>query len=362
MYVLLFILVLFVLVLVHEWGHFITAKKTGMRVDEFGIGFPPRIFGVKKGETLYSINAIPLGGFVKIMGEDGEELSESEKARSFGSRPLWAQALVLVAGVTMNILFAWLLFSIAFMVGTKSTVDESSASPDAKLTVLAVLPGSPAESAGLATGDTILKVVNQNGHPVEELHPSLVSDFIHDSETVDITYLHRGKEETKKLSTQNSLVPDDPAKKVVGITMGLLEETKRPFFSAIYEGGKYTIVSIGAIAYGIVHLLYEAVIFNADFSSVAGPVGIAGLVGDAASLGISSLLLFTAFISLNLAVINVLPFPALDGGRLLLVIIEGIKGSPVPARIAQSLNVVGFVLLIALMVIVTYHDILKVVH
>lgn len=363
MHIVLFILVLFVLVLVHEWGHFIVAKKTGMRVDEFGIGFPPRLFGIKKGETLYSINAIPLGGFVKILGEDGDvPLSDTEKPRAFSNRPLWAQALVLLAGVTVNVLFAWVLISLAFMMGTKNTVDEAAAGPEAKLTVISVLKNSPAAKAGVVTGDVISKVVNTNGHPVEVLHPSTVSDFIHDAGTVTITYTHGGKEKVTEVSTHDGLVPGDPSKRVVGINMGLVEETHRPFFAAIYEAGGYTLTSIVSIAVGISHLAYDALRFKADFSGVAGPVGIAGMVGDAASMGAATLLIFMALISLNLAVINVLPFPALDGGRLLLVIIEWMKGSALSPRISQGLNAFGFILLLVLMVAVTYNDILKIIH
>ena len=158
------------------------------------------------------------------------------------------------------------------------------------------------------------------------------------------------------------LVATDPGKKVVGITMGMVEENKEPFFTSIYDGGARTLSSIQAITVGIFTLLRDTLFFKADFSQVAGPVGIAGLVGDAASMGISSLLVFTAFISLNLAVINVLPFPALDGGRLLFVCIEAIKRSPISPRISYGVNAVGFFLLISLMVVVTYHDILRIVH
>ena len=172
MSILIFFLVLFVLILVHEWGHFIVAKKTGMRVDEFGIGFPPKLFGVKKGETEYTFNALPIGGFVRIFGENGEEpfspvegealdrRSEAQAeageggvqrqqtikrdSRSFNYRPKWAQALVLIAGVVMNVLFAWLLFSVTYMIGVPTAVDEATAGPGAELVIVQTLPDSPA--------------------------------------------------------------------------------------------------------------------------------------------------------------------------------------------------------------------------
>ena len=149
MSVILFLLVLFVLVLVHEWGHFIVAKKTGMRVDEFGIGFPPKLFSVKKGETEYTFNALPIGGFVRIWGENFADAAEEKESgidvsRSFAARPKWAQALVLIAGVTMNILFAWFLFSLTYMIGLPTVVDEADATSAAELSIMDVLPDSPA--------------------------------------------------------------------------------------------------------------------------------------------------------------------------------------------------------------------------
>lgn len=358
---LLFLAVLFVLVLVHEWGHFFVAKKTGMRVDEFGIGFPPRLWGKTRGETTYTLNAIPLGGFVKIYGEDAEAVGKEggDTARAFSSRPLYAQALVLVAGVTMNILFAWFLFTIAFALGTKESVDEATAGPDAKLTVLSVMPGSPAEKSGVRTGDEILSVVNDSGHPAETLKPTVVSSFIQDHDTLAVSYTRGGVSHTEQISTQRGLVADNPDKRVMGITMGLIEESQKPLYRAVYDAGIYTVQSIGTVAVGIATLFWNALFLKADLSGVAGPVGIAGLVGDAARFGLASLLMFTAFISLNLAVINVLPFPALDGGRLLFVVIEAVKGSPIPARISQTFNLVGFALLMILMVAVTYHDIVR---
>ncbi len=157
MSIILFFLVLFVLILVHEWGHFIVAKKTGMRVDEFGIGFPPKLFGKKWHGTEYTFNALPIGGFVRIKGENAEDILESGviEGDSFAAKSKWAQAAVLVAGVTMNVLFAWVLFSAVFMMGLPTAVDQESASPDASLTITQILPDGPADNATLPLGAVI---------------------------------------------------------------------------------------------------------------------------------------------------------------------------------------------------------------
>ena len=157
MSILIFLAVLFFLILVHELGHFLVAKWAGMRVDEFGIGFPPKLFGVRKGETEYTLNALPIGGFVKIYGENGSE-DETSKERSFTSKSRWAQAAVLVAGVTMNALFAWVLFSIAFMIGVQGAVSETEAGPNAELVVVEALSGFPAEAEGLMRGSVITEI------------------------------------------------------------------------------------------------------------------------------------------------------------------------------------------------------------
>jgi regulator of sigma E protease len=166
---------------------------------------------------------------------------------------------------------------------------------------------------------------------------------------------------TETLSAETGIVPNEPDRRAVGLSMGLIEIVRKPLHIAFYDGAIHTVKSTYAIIAGTASLLRGAFTFTADLSQVAGPIGLVGLVEDAASFGFTSLLLFSAFISLNLAVINILPFPALDGGRLLFVVIEAIKGSPIPARIAYRANAIGFLLLILLMVAVTYNDILRLI-
>jgi len=366
MSILLFFLVLFVLILVHEWGHFIVAKKTGMRVDEFGIGFPPKLFGIKKGETEYTFNALPIGGFVRIWGENYEDKTAQDeastatvdKSRSFNSRPRWAQALVLVAGVTMNILFAWFLFSLTFMLGVPTAVEESAATDSAQLYIANVLEESPA--AALPTG----AVVNQMQAGEQTITSPTISeftDFISATAPAPVTvsYTYSNEESTMYITPAQNVIPDQPEQYAVGVSLAMVETVSQSFPAAILSGLYATGNGLVSITSGLYSLISQAFVGEADFSQVAGPVGIVGMVGDAAAFGFTALLTFTAVISLNLAVINLLPFPALDGGRLLFVAIESVSKKQIPAVWAGRLNLVGFGILMLLMIAVTYNDIVR---
>jgi regulator of sigma E protease len=365
MSILIFFVVLFILVLVHEWGHYITAKLTGMRVDEFGIGFPPKLFGVKKGETEYTVNALPIGGFVKIYGEDGvgdPEQRNEETQGAFTSKSKWAQALVLVAGVSMNIIFAWFLFSGAFMWGIERAVDEGSASPNARLVVTDVLAEGPAADAELPRG-AFITTVSRGEEDLTSLTPASFSEFVGrtNEEPVRITYTRGDELFMTSIVPRTNVIDADPERQAIGVALTLVDTVQYPFLAALKEGFTHTIESTVAITVGVVGLIRDVVVGQADFTQVAGPVGIVGLVGEASAFGFSALLMFTAFISLNLAVINLLPFPALDGGRLLFVGIEAITRRPMPVRATQIMNTVGFFVLIGLMVVVTWNDISKLI-
>ncbi len=361
MSVIIFLGVLFVLVLVHELGHFMTAKWTGMRVDEFGIGFPPKLFGIRKGETLYSFNIFPVGGFVKIYGEDSMGVAEDAGASgSFTSKSKWAQSLVLLAGVVMNILFAWLMVSIAFGLGVESAVTESEATNEARLTITSVLPESPAGKAELLPG-VVIKGVEADGDTLKSFTPSAFSAFVetHKDDALTMMYTHKGELRVVELSSVSGIIADKPEQHAIGVALTQVDTLERSVRESVSDAFIYTVTGLRDITLGLGSLLYDTVRFDADFSQLAGPVGIVGLVGEASAYGITALLMFTAFISLNLAVINILPFPALDGGRLLFVIIEAVKGSPINPRYVGIMNTVGFFLLIALMIAVTWNDIAR---
>lgn len=363
MYILVFIIILAILILVHEFGHFYSAKKCGVRVDEFGLGFPPRAWGKQIGETLYSLNWIPFGGFVKIFGEnpDDESTIGPDKARSFVGKPKWQQVIMLAAGIVMNVLFAWLLFSIAFMSGMTTGISDANSKyiKDAHIMVVDVLPNSPAAKAGMVSGDEILSFS--------------LAGATSSASTIEAVQAASKGSGGKPLSfairrlTGDKYIAVNPEKGVVGsnyaigISMDLVGKANLPWYLAIYEGARLTKDVFANIMQSIYSLIHDAILGHADISQISGPVGIARLVGDAGRLGFVYLLSFTAFISLNLAVLNLVPFPALDGGRILFVIIEAIFRKPIPAKVANTINVIGFCLLIAFMLFITYRDIAKLV-
>lgn len=357
-----FLAVLFVLILVHEFGHYITAKWSKMRVDEFSIGFPPRIFSWKRGETEYTLGAIPIGGYVKIYGENGEDAATPDTPRAFSHRPRILQAIVLIAGVTMNVLLAFVLFAATYMMGVSTTVEEGKQSPEARLSILSVLPNSPADSAGLVPGDVITGV--RSGTDAEPaLLPSEISGYIvaRDGVPIEMTIARGDTEKVVTVIPEKISVPGEEDRARAGFVMGLVEKIEYSPQESLVRAGEDTVDGLVSITVGIATLIGDSIKGDADLASVAGPIGIAGLVGDASRFGLAALLSFTALISLNLAVINMLPLPALDGGRLIMVGIEAVIRRPLNTRYVGLVNLFGFGLLLLLMVVVTINDIVRLI-
>jgi regulator of sigma E protease len=360
MSIIIFIIILFILVVSHEFGHFIVAKKTGMRVDEFSFGFPPKLFGFKKGETSYNFNLFPIGGYVKIYGENSEEEegNEKDKNRSFKNKSLSKQALVLVAGVVMNFLLAWILLSISYMSGlpaSLSTVKDENNITNQALTVINVLPNTPASSAGLKAGDKIISLKTQKDS-ISSSTPENFKSFIVNHPNDDISIQVESSEGLKDLIVKSEIKDGVP---MIGISMDIIGELKLPFHKAIFEGLSLSWSMTKGTVLGFFNLIKDGIQGKGDMSSLSGPVGIVGIVGDAAKFGFVYLLSFTALISINLAVLNLIPFPALDGGQLLFLLIEKIKGSRINPKIANTVNGIGFLILIILMILITYNDIVK---
>ncbi|MDP3740771.1 MAG: RIP metalloprotease RseP [bacterium] len=350
--ILVFIFILGLLVFVHELGHFIMAKRAGMKVEEFGFGFPPRIFGIKKGETTYSINWIPLGGFVRILGEDGG----SEDPRSFGQGKFWPRLSVLLAGVVMNFILGWFLIFLGFLViGSPIEVGEGADVGRAQisnpqLSVIAVQAGAPADVAGFRPGDVILSVDGQKFESVDEL-----ISYTKSRAGQNVTYeLKRGRDIFDRSATPRVNPPEGQGP--VGFAPALIAKATYPLADAL----KYSFASF----YGRVAGIFMAfgMLFKGLFTSgkliegLSGPVGIAVLTRDFTRLGIVYLTQFAAVLSINLGIINAFPFPALDGGRVLFLIIEKIRGAK-SLKWERIANAVGFLLLMLLMVAITFRDV-----
>lgn len=349
------------LIFVHELGHFIVAKKSGMRVDEFAIGFPPRVFSKKYGETAYSINAVPFGGYVKIHGEnpneDGDEGPDSK--RSFANKNRGLQVAVLVAGVLGNVIFAWFILSLGFLTGMPAPTDKyENASVSGKTILISgVVADSPAAEAGILAGDVLIKI-GSGGRLVNKPTMEQVEEIVSVSsgEPVYIEYERGTESKETSVIPQAGIFGDKPA---IGIEMVSFGQITLPFWSAVYEGGVLTYNMITAVIQGLGGLLVDVVSFKADFSNIVGPVGIAGIVGTASDMGFGHLLSITALISVHLAVINLAPFPALDGGRILFVLVEAIIRRRINPKIQNYVNGLGFLLLMVLMMVITYRDIVK---
>ena len=356
--IIVFILILGLLIFAHELGHFITAKRAGIKVEEFGFGFPPRVFGIKRGETIYSLNLIPLGGFVKIYGEEGEGKDDS---RSFASRSIWQRFKILIAGVTFNFIFAALILSIGNFIGLPAAISSGESDNnfrDIKVQIAEVASNSPAEKADIKTGDAIENLKFRN-EKIKINEIAEVQNFIdtHRGEEINII-IARGKETTEK-----TLIPrEDPpeGEGAVGIAMVKTGTVSYSWYESIWRGILNTITMTIAFIIAIFGIIKNLIIGAPIIGGLAGPVGIASITGQAVKLGFIYVIQLTAILSINLAIINAFPFPALDGGRILFLIIEKIKGSAVSQNFEKRVHTIGFILLITLMLFITFRDVVRI--
>ena len=365
-----FLIVLSVLVIAHEFGHFWTARKFGLKPEEFGIGFPPRAFGIYKNkdgkwvkvmggkkvedasDTIYSINWFPLGGFVKL----GEDEEGGDDPNHFQNKKIWQRMIMISAGVIMNIILAAILISAGLMFGLPQALDNIDARAqvfDKKIQIVEVLGESPAKEAGLKMGDVVVSI---NGNELTNYEN--LQKFNADNINQELKYkIKRGQVEFEK--TIIPITIEETGKGGIGI--GIIETgiVKYPWYLAIWEGIKTTIFLTWAIIVAFYELIKGLIVGQGISADVAGPVGIAVLTGQVARMGFVYVLQFTALLSINLAIINFLPFPALDGGRVLFLIIEKIKGSPVKREVEAVIHNIGFALLMILVLIVTFKDVAK---
>ncbi len=382
--VILFIVILGILVVAHEWGHFITARKSGMKVYEFGFGYPPRVLSwyrdpktkklvwiwgsgkssLKKTVSgneqeeefpgmLWSINLLPIGGFVRIKGENGERAKDND---SFGGKPAWQRIVVLVAGVTMNFLLAAVVLGFGFMIGLPADVsqgidDKAIVVEEPSVIIQQVQPNTPAETAGLNFGDKIVGFDQATVSSIEEMNAYIDA---HPDQQI-VARVQRGAESLDLPITPVVFEGDTDAS--IGVAIAEAGIIKYPWYIAMYKGFVAATFGLINIFVAFYFLIKNLILGQGLLFEVAGPVGIANIVGQSAKLGLNYVLNVTAMLSLSLAAINILPIPALDGGRVLFVIIEKIIRRPVPMKYEQLAHTVGFALLMLLVVIVTWRDI-----
>ncbi len=357
MTILLVAAILILLIVVHELGHFLVAKITKVRVEEFGIGYPPRAFSFGKwGRTEYTLNWLPFGGFVRLYGDDG---NFDRGHGSIVDAPRYVQALILVAGVAANALLAWLLFAGALMIGVPTLVQEAAPGEVTHLYVSDTVPGSPIAGSGITRGDEIKIVADDKGQKVEPLTPQSMLDFVKErgGRDITITYQHGEAVRTAVVQPANAVVPGAEGRPALGVGLALVANRTLSVPDALYQGLFATYDAFITTSQSLWGILKGAVTGTADLSQVVGPVGLVSVVHMASENGFGNVVKLAAFISVNLVIINLFPIPALDGGRLVILAAEAIRGKRTSKLATQLLNGLSIVLVIALMVVVTYHDI-----
>ena len=321
------ILIFCLLIFVHELGHFLSAKAVGIKVNEFSLGMGPLLFHFKKGDTEYSLRALPIGGYCKMEGED----EESNDASAFNNQPIPAKALVVVAGSVMNLLLAILIFSAAILaIGIPST------------TIKELSPDYPAAKAGLLPGDKIVQVADTKIDDWNDIINAIESSK---SSTINVVVNRDGEQ----LPFDVGVTKSTDGRKIIGISPVF---EKNPGEALLY--GTQSTYRVGAEMFKIIGQLITG---EVSTKNLTGPVGIVYVVGETAKAGWLSLAQLTAFISLNLAIVNMLPFPALDGGRLLFLIIRRITGKTISDETEGKIHFVGLMLLFGLMIYITVQDI-----
>ncbi len=335
--------VLSAIILVHELGHFITAKASGVRVEEFGLGFPPRLISFKKGETRYSINAIPFGGFNKLTGEE-----DPKDPRSLAGKKRSARLLVLSAGSLMNILLALILFSVSYMIPYEVMIGQ--------VMVEGVAPSSPAAIAGIEAEDIILSVNDQPTRNNIELHQHITANL---GKEINLLIQHPD-------STQESvqIIPRTEPPEGEG-AIGVIIETINAT-TIIQRYPLWQVVPLGAARLADTVVLWMdglVSMFTGKVSaSVIGPVGLVQLSGEAAQFGIIPLLEIAALISLILGIMNLLPLPAIDGGRITFLFLEGVRrGKRISPKKEGLIHLIGFAMLMVAILAITYQDIIRII-
>lgn len=351
-FIILFIFSLFVLILVHEFSHFILAKKFGVKVEEFGIGYPPRLFGKKIGQTLFSINLLPLGGFVKIYGED-ERVNDP---RSFSQKPLWQRALIVLGGSISFWLISIIILSIVLNIGAPRMVDdEMNNLKDPQVQIVAVATESPAEKAGLRVGDAILKLrVDDNTISVDKIKE--IQEFTQENQGKDVVLIIGRGDELLEISLVPRVSPPE-GEGPMGIALARTVVESYPWYEAIKRGIVATVNLSVLVIQGWIQASKNFVLGLPTGVQIMGPIGTTKKAAEIGQLGTTYFLQFIALVAVYVGLFNLLPIPALDGGKLLFLGIEKIKGKPLPQKLEQKISTFFFILLIALIIWVSIKEV-----
>lgn len=358
MFIIVFILTLFTLVIVHEWGHYFAAKRFGIKVLEFGFGLPPRAWGKQIGETIWSLNWLPFGGFVRLLGEDEVDKKLLEDKRSFAHQLVWKRIMVVIAGVTMNLILSWVLFYIVIVWGGFKIILPT---PEPIVGVGLVAENSPAQRAGLKVGDRIVAINDQKLTNSEDFQAVIKKNL--DRSVNLIVAKWDGTNQKQVNLTPRKNPPAGEGAIGIALSPVAIREFNTPlerlFSGPIYS---YEFIKVSVPQMGkIISDLSKGNIDRAR-SQVAGPIGIAAVSGEILSAGWESIIpyiYFTALLSLNLSVVNVLPFPGLDGGRLLFLIIEAVTKKRPSPTLEKWVHSIGLVVLLTLIVAISASDIEK---
>ena len=344
-----------VLIILHELGHFLLAKKFGVRVDEFGIGLPPRIIGKKFGETIYSLNLLPFGAFVRMFGED----ERANDPRSFSSKPFWQKTFIVLGGVLVFWLVAILLFTIVMGLGAPTAIDDTETYNivDAKVQIAFVAPGSPAKEAGIAIGD-IIRTVSVSEELLSSDKVGAIQEFIETYKGKEIILTLQRGEKIFDVSVTPRISPPE-GEGAVGVALLRTALKSYPWYQAPIQG----VLATAEVTSTIVKVLSGSVVSIVRGKGALpgvefrGPVGIVEFFAQTRALGTTYLLQLIALISISLALFNSLPIPGLDGGKLLFLIIEKVWGKPIPQKVEQAITAPFFILIILLIIFVTFKDI-----
>ncbi|MDP3974167.1 MAG: M50 family metallopeptidase [Candidatus Daviesbacteria bacterium] len=355
--VIIFIITLLILVVIHEFGHFIMAKRFGIRVEEFGFGIPPRIFGKKIGETVWSLNWLPLGGFVKLTGEDETDKDKLNDSRSFARAHVNKRMIVVVTGVVMNLVLSWVLF---YTVIINQNFRIIYPTPDPIVSIARVEEGFPAQGAGILVGDRILSIDGKKMEDIEQA-VSVIKEKDGQPLTLQIADLDGNFKREVTVSPQET----EDGEKLIGVVFSPIGiKIYQTLPEKIFSGISYSYDLTRITFTGLGRLIGDVASGNVEKASqqVAGPVGLARITDSFISVGaVLPYIWFTGVISLTLAIFNVLPIPALDGGRLFFLIIEAVTRRKVHPEIERIIHTVGFVILIGLSILVAFSDIKKII-